>query len=299
MPGNAEAIARWVPIVGRWEFPSNGEATYLGPEEKHSRPYGICVSKSRFSEGEVRLQIILPKKANRDHGPPSGRLLLGYTKTDSDYYIAGLGGYGKAYTLTRYDRDRGWIALAYAGNESDLICEREYKLSARVRGQRVTLEDDGIRILDHVLEGPLPAGQLGLFGWGEGPVEFTGTSVSETRGDVFVVMQFSGRPYQELYTDVIKKVAEADPYKLRAYPADEVFGPGLILEDVIRGIVEAKIVIAEITQANKNVFYELGYTHALKKPTILLAGEGYELPFDIKGFRCLFYEGLHRRKREG
>ena len=48
--------------------------------------------------------------------------------------------------------------------------------------------------------------------------------------------------------------------------------------------------IAEITPANQNVFYELGYAHALKKPTILLAERGKELPFDISGYRCLFYE---------
>ena len=39
-----------------------------------------------------------------------------------------------------------------------------------------------------------------------------------------------------------------------------------------------------------NVFYELGYAHALGKPTILLAERGRELPFDIRGYRCIFYD---------
>lgn len=37
------------------------------------------------------------------------------------------------------------------------------------------------------------------------------------------------------------------------------------------------------------MFYELGYAHALKKPTILLAQRGIQLPFDIRSYRVVFY----------
>jgi nucleoside 2-deoxyribosyltransferase len=50
------------------------------------------------------------------------------------------------------------------------------------------------------------------------------------------------------------------------------------------------VVIAEITAPNQNVFYELGYAHALNKPTILLARRGRELPFDIRSYRVIFYD---------
>ncbi len=40
---------------------------------------------------------------------------------------------------------------------------------------------------------------------------------------------------------------------------------------------------------NANVFYELGYAHALGKPTILLAQRDSKLPFDIQSFRVVFY----------
>ncbi len=87
---------------------------------------------------------------------------------------------------------------------------------------------------------------------------------------------------------------------LQALHAGEVYGPGIILEDIQRDIIDAKIIVAEITPPNKNVFYELGYAHALKKPTILLAEKDKALPFDISGFRCLFYENSipGRRKFE-
>ena len=70
---------------------------------------------------------------------------------------------------------------------------------------------------------------------------------------------------------------------------DEKAGPGVIFQDIQREIEQAEIIIAEITPPNANVFYELGYAHALRKPTILLAQRGAELPFDIRSFRVVFY----------
>jgi hypothetical protein len=120
-------------------------------------------------------------------------------------------------------------------------------------------------------------------------VVFRNTSVNQEPGKAFVVMKFSA-PNQDLYEHVIKPVSKKSD--LCAYHVGEVLGPGIILKDIVRGIEEAKVVIAEITapDKNENVFYELGYAHALDIPTILLAESGRDLPFDIKGHRCLFYE---------
>ena len=48
--------------------------------------------------------------------------------------------------------------------------------------------------------------------------------------------------------------------------------------------------IADITPANRNVYYEVGYAHAVGKDTILVAEKPTELPFDLSPFRVLFYE---------
>ena len=72
----------------------------------------------------------------------------------------------------------------------------------------------------------------------------------------------------------------------------------MILHDIAQGIIDATIVVAEITPANQNVFYELGYAHALGKPTILLAERGKQLPFDISGFRVLFYDNTIAGKKQ-
>lgn len=83
--------------------------------------------------------------------------------------------------------------------------------------------------------------------------------------------------------------------------AADAYRPGLILEDIAKGLLESDVIIAEITPANQNVSYELGYAHALGKPTILLADRalrGGELPVDIRGHRVSFYDNTIGGKKD-
>jgi hypothetical protein len=278
-----EDISNWAAVVGQWDV-SDDRRVYKSPEEPQF-PHGICVSNVRFSGGTARATIRFPQAGNGVTA--EGRLLFGYRSPAEPYLTVGLGGAHRAYSVFQFEPTFGWRGLALVGSEKNLLVDHPYKVSVRVRGQRVRLEVDSVQVLEHVLDAPPPPGQFGLFAWGTSNVEFTTTEVSEEPGTVFVVMQFSDR-YQDLYRDVIARVVEE--YKLRAYHAGEVFGPGVILEDIVRGIIDAKIVVAEVTEQNPNVFYELGYAHAKNKPTILLAERGKKPPFDISGYRHLFYD---------
>jgi hypothetical protein len=100
-------------------------------------------------------------------------------------------------------------------------------------------------------------------------------------------MQFGGQ-YDDLYKDVVKGVCDA--YDVSARRADDAVGPGIVIADIISEIAAAQLIIADISPANPNVYFEVGYALALKKPTILLAKKGTPLPFDVAGFRVLFYE---------
>jgi nucleoside 2-deoxyribosyltransferase len=112
-------------------------------------------------------------------------------------------------------------------------------------------------------------------------------------------MQF-GEPFDSLYNEVIKQVALDMGFE--PFRADDVFRPGVIIQDIIRSIVASDVIIAEVTPENPNVFFELGYAHAIDKPTVLLAERPTEsskpLPFDIRGFRVIFYDDTIRGKRE-
>lgn len=109
-----------------------------------------------------------------------------------------------------------------------------------------------------------------------------------TKPKAFVVMQFSDE-YNILYKDVIKPICES--YGLECVRADEFFESTPILKDIVDSINLSSLIIAEITPDNPNVFYEIGYAHALNKPTIILCDKTRsKLPFDLSGFRTLFYE---------
>ena len=100
-------------------------------------------------------------------------------------------------------------------------------------------------------------------------------------------MQF-GSPYDQLYNDVIKQVC--GEFRLNVIRADDIYHPGVIFQDILQGLDESNVVIADVTPPNPNVFFELGYSHALRKPVILLAERGTELPFDVSGYRVIFYD---------
>jgi nucleoside 2-deoxyribosyltransferase len=103
-------------------------------------------------------------------------------------------------------------------------------------------------------------------------------------------MQFSS-PYNEVYSHVIKDLCEE--FKIDATRADEIYGPGIIIKDVIDRITRSQVVIADISPSNPNVYFEVGYALALGKPIILLAqrrGSESPLPFDLSAFRVLFYD---------
>lgn len=283
-------IADWVAVAGRWEF-ENGTARYVGPDPQSKYPYGIALAAERFRKGTIQTEVSFGERPAKS----AGRLLFGYSAATQEYYSVGIGGYSYLYALDQYLPNLGWRAVMELGSRDALHPRSQFHIRTRITGQRASLSVNDVPVLDGYLPRPLLGNQAGLFAWGEDTVEFRNTVFSASRPTVFVVMQF-GQPYDSLYTEVIKNVVEE--MGLEAYRADDVYQPGIILQDVIRGLTESEIIIAEVTPANENVFYEIGFAHALGKTTILLADRGKSLPFDIAGYRVIFYENTIKGKKE-
>jgi hypothetical protein len=224
----------------------------------------------------------------------SGRIAFGYSATTGAYFSAGLLGYKYAYVLDEYRPGVGWRAIRTAGSQENIARDQDYEISVSLRGQRVSLSVDGVLVIAGTLPTPILDDQVGFFTFGRAEVRFSRFEAVVERQRAFVVMQFDDA-YDSVY-DVIKRVAESNGFD--AYRVDEVYGPGIILRDIVRGLAESDVVIAEITSSSPNVFYELGYAHALEKPTILLAERSRKLPFDISGYRCIFYDNSIKGKGE-
>ena len=84
---------------------------------------------------------------------------------------------------------------------------------------------------------------------------------------------------------VIRPAVGSCGYK--ATRADEMSEPGLITSQVIQRIIDDPLVVADLTENNPNVFYELALRHAISKPLIQLIGKGERIPFDVAGMRTI------------
>jgi hypothetical protein len=102
----------------------------------------------------------------------------------------------------------------------------------------------------------------------------------------FVLMPFD-KKYKSLYTQVIRPSMRR--IGLRCERADDIFSAVAIVQDVWVSLNKARILIAEMTGRNPNVFYEIGLSHALRQPVILLSQERSDVPFDVRHIRRIFY----------
>ena len=221
---------------------------------------------------------------------PQARIIFGWDPLTKRHYSAGFGGWNALYSVEAFSSSptaSGYAPIVTFGDPANLNRDEDYEIAVVVAGSMVRLLVDGVIVTDAELPTPLVGRQTGLMARGISPIQFTDfVSVPETP-TAFVVMKFD-EPYNTLYNEVIAPVCSEEGFD--AVRADEFSGPGVIIEDIVQSIRDAAIVIAEITPVNANVFYELGYAHATAKPTILLAERGQTLPFDVSGWRCVFYD---------
>ncbi|MBW3637977.1 MAG: nucleoside 2-deoxyribosyltransferase [Armatimonadetes bacterium] len=116
--------------------------------------------------------------------------------------------------------------------------------------------------------------------------------MEDFQGKCFVIQPFN-ETFNIRYRDVFEpaiRAADLEPYRV-----DRDLSVTVPIDSIQQEIREAKICLADITLDNPNVWYELGYAHALNKDVVMLCGkererEGKKYPFDVQHLTITGYE---------
>jgi len=122
-------------------------------------------------------------------------------------------------------------------------------------------------------------------------VTFETTGGGEMEDRAFVIMQVGAKESperkraDEIYEFVV--VPAVRDAGLQPYRADLDLSPGPITPKMLAELLGARVVIADLTGRNPNVYYELGITHSFVRPLISIADSPKSLPFDAKDERII------------
>jgi len=101
---------------------------------------------------------------------------------------------------------------------------------------------------------------------------------------VFVILPFKNTL---VFEKIIKPVLSELGFFCKK--ADDIFNTGSLMQDIADSIRESAVVIADLSDKNANVFYELGIAHAFHKRVILLTQNDDDIPSDLKAYRYYKY----------
>ncbi|MFL6240193.1 MAG: hypothetical protein ACJ735_11950 [Actinomycetes bacterium] len=102
----------------------------------------------------------------------------------------------------------------------------------------------------------------------------------------FVLIPFEA-PFDAVFDGLIQPALDEAGFEVRR--ADSLLNQQNILRDIVRGITDAALVVADVTGVNENVLYELGLAHALGKRTMMITQDISGLPFDLRAYRATEY----------
>jgi len=119
--------------------------------------------------------------------------------------------------------------------------------------------------------------------------------MSKTKKKAFIISPIGSpetdvRERADTVKDLLIKPIVEDEFNFDCKRVDESYDIPKIDESIIDHLINDDLVIADLTDHNANVFYELAVRHCFAKPVILLISSGQRIPFDISTYRAIFYD---------
>lgn len=295
---------KWISVYGKVDISdttlthtpllANAEQTFaLGADGPAlSPPHALLKANLEFEQGTINWESKLSAAEDKVHIMISARAAQSAANAEStliDWHMpelaVGLNVLGAPYGAAIWN-GQTWTGLGGTGQGASLPLNTWIPMKLVARGSTLELSVHGIKVFS--ITQALRRGQIGALLQGSGAAAIRNVEIETDMPICFVVMQFTPE-FNTLYTDVIRPVCEANGYTV--VRADDFHTSGQIIEDVTQSIRTASLIIADVTPDNPNVFYELGFAHAIGKPTVLLSDRKRErLPFDISGLRTIFYD---------
>lgn len=110
--------------------------------------------------------------------------------------------------------------------------------------------------------------------------------LGDPRKDLVAVMMPFAQEFDQVYATIQQASRAAS---LTCERADKIWEESTVIQDVFNLIYRSHIVVADLTDNNPNVMYEVGIAHTLGRPVVPITREPAVRPFDIAHHRILGY----------
>lgn len=94
------------------------------------------------------------------------------------------------------------------------------------------------------------------------------------------------RKHADLFLESIVEPS-IEEFNLKVVRADNIGKAGMITAQILEYIIRSKLVIADLSYHNPNVFYELSLRHVCRLPTVQIIRKSDNIPFDLEQFRTI------------